>query len=257
LRKTIKYFQEKKQQGEKFSCLTAYDSSFAQLMEKSAVECLLVGDSLGMVVKGQESTLGVTLDEMIYHTENVSSNTSSVFIISDLPFGVCGSLEQTYLAAAGLMSAGANMVKIEGGSVMQQTVSFLTARGIPVCSHLGLLPQSVHKSSGYRVQGKDKQSAKQIIDDAILLCESGADMLLLECVPSTLALEITSKSSVPVIGIGAGKECDAQVLVSYDMLGITSGGGPSFNKNFLIGQDSIAGAFKSYVDAVKSGNFPE
>ncbi len=245
-----------KQQGDKFSCLTAYDASFSQLMEKSGVECLLVGDSLGMVIKGQDSTLSVTMKDMIYHTQNVSRATSSVFIMADIPFGLCGSVEQTYQASSALMAAGAQMVKLEGGEVMQETIKFLSLRGIPVCSHLGLLPQSVHKTSGYRVQGKDQQSAEQILNDAMLMYESGADMLLLECVPKTLAEEITSNVPIPVIGIGAGNSCDAQVLVSYDMLGITPDGGPSFSHNFLADHASIEDAFVAYVSAVKNSTFP-
>jgi len=245
-----------KQQGEKFSCLTAYDASFANLMENSGVECILVGDSLGMVIKGQDTTLSVSIDDMVYHTNSVRRGTSSTFIMVDLPFGVSGSIEETYQNASKLMAAGAQMVKIEGGAVMQETIEFLTNRGIPVCSHLGLLPQSVHKTSGYRVQGKDPHSADQILSDALLMCKSGADMILLECVPKQLAAEITLNAPVPVIGIGAGKGCDAQVLVSYDMLGITAGGGPSFSRNFLADKQSIGDAFKAYVEAVKSATFP-
>jgi 3-methyl-2-oxobutanoate hydroxymethyltransferase len=256
LRKTIKYFTHMKQQAEKFSCLTAYDASFASLMESSGVECVLVGDSLGMVVKGQETTLSVSIEEMIYHTNNVRRGTSSTFIMVDLPFGVNASIEDTYHNAARLMSAGAQMVKIEGGAVMQDIIEFLTKRGIPVCSHLGLLPQSVHKTSGYSVQGKDPHTADQILSDALIVCDAGADMILLECVPKQLATEITSNVTVPVIGIGAGNGCDAQVLVSYDMLGITAGGGPSFSHNFLADTGSIENAFKAYVEAVKSGTFP-
>ena len=245
-----------KKQEEKFSCLTAYDASFAQLMEKAGIDCLLVGDSLGMVIKGQETTLSVNIDDMVYHTKNVRRSTSSVFIMVDLPFGACGSTEETYHNASRLMSACAQMVKIEGGEVMQENIEFLSKRGIPVCSHLGLLPQSVHKTSGYSMQGKDSHSADKILSDALLMCEAGADMILLECVPKQLAAEITTNVPVPVIGIGAGNGCDAQVLVSYDMLGITPGGGPSFSRNFLIDNESIEGAFKAYSQAVKSGKFP-
>lgn len=225
-------------------------------MEQAGVECLLVGDSLGMVIKGQETTLSVSIEEMIYHINNVRRSTSSVFIMADLPFGVCSSVEETYKNASQLMSAGAQMVKIEGGEVMQESIEFLTNRGIPVCSHLGLLPQSVHKTSGYAMQGKDHYTADKILSDALLMCETGADMILLECIPKQLATEITSNVSVPVIGIGAGNGCDAQVLVCYDMLGITAGGGPSFSRNFLADSHSIEGAFEAYVKSVKSGTFP-
>jgi 3-methyl-2-oxobutanoate hydroxymethyltransferase len=201
VRKTINYFAKLKQLDEKFSCLTAYDASFAQAMEAAGVECLLIGDSLGMVIKGQESTLSVSLDEIIYHTQNVRRATHSTFIMSDLPFGLCGSVEKSYQAASALMSAGAQMVKIEGGSIMQETTQFLTDRGIPICSHLGLLPQSVHKIGGYKVQGKDKQTADQILKDAQLMEAAGADMLLLECVPKALAQQLATEVAVPVIGI--------------------------------------------------------
>lgn len=256
MRKTINYFTKLKQQGEKFTCLTAYDASFAQLMESSGIECLLIGDSLGMVIKGQESTLSVTLDEIIYHTQNVRRATKHCYIMADLPFGLIGSIEQTYQAAASLMSAGAQIIKIEGGAIMQKTVEVLTSRGIPVCSHLGLLPQSVHKIGGYKVQGKDNKAAQQILADAQIMVAAGADMLLLECVPSDLSQQLTKQSTIPVIGIGAGNSCDAQVLVSYDMLGITPGGGPSFSHNFLAENDSIEAAFKAYIKAVKSLRFP-
>jgi len=257
VRKTINYFASLKQQGVKFSCLTAYDASFSQLMELAGIECLLIGDSLGMVIKGQESTLSVSLDEMIYHTQNVSRATTDVFIMSDLPFGLCASIEQSYQAAVALMSAGAQMIKIEGGAVMQETIKFLTQRGIPICSHLGLLPQSVHKIGGYKVQGKDVHTAKQILADAQLMVNAGADMILLECIPHGLAKQLTKEVSVPIIGIGAGNSCDGQILVSYDMLGITAGGGPSFSHNFLAENNSIEEAIKAYANAVKSKSFPK
>ena len=261
LNKSMRYnldsFRQLKQQGEKFTCLTAYDGSFAQLMELCGVECLLVGDSLGMVIKGSDSTLSVTLEEMIYHVNCVSRSTQQCFIMSDLPFGCCASIEDCYRHASVLMAAGAHMVKIEGGQYFRRHIEFLSCHGIPVCSHLGLLPQSVHKTSGYKVQGKSARDAEQIISDATLMEDNGADMILLECVPAELAAEVSAQVGVPVIGIGAGKHCDAQVLVSYDMLGITPGGGPSFSRNFLAQSGSIENAFKSYVAAVKTGTFPE
>ncbi len=256
LRKTINNFTRMKEQGEKFSCLTAYDASFASLIEKAGIECILVGDSLGMVIKGQETTLSVTINDMIYHTNNIRRSTSTVFIMADLPFGTCGSTQETYQNASRLMSAGAQMVKIEGGAVMQESIQFLSKRGIPVCSHLGLLPQSVHKTSGYKMQGKDPHTAEQILSDAILMYQAGADMILLECIPKYLAAEITLNVPVPVIGIGAGADCDAQVLVCYDLLGITPGGGPGFSKDFLADNGSIEAAFKAYDKAVKCGSFP-
>jgi 3-methyl-2-oxobutanoate hydroxymethyltransferase len=246
-----------KQRGEKFTCLTAYDASFALLQERAGIEVILVGDSLGMVIKGQQSTLPVSMDEMVYHTANVSRVCQQVLIMADLPFAADVTKQQALSNCARLMAeGGAHMVKIEGGSSRLETIRFLAQRGIPVCSHLGLLPQSVFKYGGYKVQGRTEESAAEILQDAADLEQAGADILLLECVPATLAAKVTRKAGIPVIGIGAGGDCDAQVLVSYDMLGITQGTAPRFVKNFLAETVSIQKAVELYVSQVKQGVFP-
>ncbi len=247
-----------KQKGEKFTCLTAYDASFAVLQERAGVEVILIGDSLGMVIKGQQSTLSVSMDEMVYHTANVSRASRQALIMADLPFAADVTKQQALTHSARLMAeGGAHMVKIEGGSSRLKTIRFLAQRGIPVCSHLGLLPQSVFKYGGYKIQGRSEESAAQILEDASKLEQAGADMLLLECVPATLAAQVTQQADIPVIGIGAGVDCDAQVLVSYDMLGITQGNIPRFAKNFLQQSGSIEKAFERYVFEVKQGIFPD
>ncbi len=255
---TITHLKKMKQKGEKFSCLTAYDASFALAQEQAGVELILVGDSLGMVVKGQPSTLSVSMDEMVYHTANVSRVCHQSLIMADLPFAADITKEQAYANSARLVSeGGAQMVKIEGGAAMLDSVQFLAQRGVAVCSHLGLLPQSVYKTGGYRVQGRSEQEAEQILNDALSLEQAGADIILLECVPAELARRISKSLAVPVIGIGAGADCDAQVLVCYDMLGLTPNNTPaSFVKNFLIDAGSIQNAFKAYVEQVKDGQFP-
>lgn len=254
---TTTKLKQMKQAGEKFTCLTAYDASFARAQEEAGVEVILVGDSLGMVVKGQASTLSVSMDEMVYHTANVSRVCQKSLIMTDLPFAADITKEQAYSNSARLISeGGAHMVKIEGGAAMLETVQFLAQRGVAVCSHLGLLPQSVYKLGGYRIQGRTPEEAEQILKDAIELEQAGVDLLLLECVPAELATRITQSVTIPVIGIGAGADCDAQVLVCYDMLGLTHGNPASFVKNFLQETNSIQNAFKAYVEQVKNGQFP-
>ena len=256
---TIAKLKEKKSAGEKLTCLTAYDASFSALMHEAGVEILLVGDSLGMVVQGKETTLPVTLDEMIYHASAVKRGAPDAFIVVDLPFMSYSTPEYALKSAGKIMKrTGANMVKLEGGEVMLETVSLLTGRGIPVCAHLGLLPQSVHKTSGYRVQGKSQPEAIRMLEDAVALEAAGADLIVLECVPATLAKEISLQLSIPTIGIGAGVDCDGQVLVLYDMLNVTKGKRPRFSKDFMSESDhpSILDAIKAYVDEVKSGVFP-
>ena len=254
---TVAVLQEMKKKGEKITCLTAYDSSFATLLDDAGIEVLLVGDSLGMVIQGQNTTLPVSLDEMIYHTRCVARGTRRALLMADMPFMADADPLQALLNAGRLMKeGGAHMVKLEGGAMQLDTVRRLAAHGIPVCAHLGLLPQSVHKLGGYKVQGRDAGTARQILDDALALQESGVDMLLLECVPAALGAEISRSMRIPVIGIGAGPDCDAQVLVLYDMLGITSGGRPKFAHNFANASGDIASAVQSYVEAVKSGSFP-
>jgi len=245
-----------KEAGKKFTVLTAYDATFAHLMSTAGIEMILVGDSLGMVLQGNNSTLPVTLEEMAYHTRCVAQGNQGAMIMADLPFMTYATPEQCMSSAAQLMQAGAHLIKIEGGAWLAESIEMLATRGIPVCAHLGLTPQAVNKLGGYKVQGKDKTSALEMIEDARRLEEAGASLLLLECVPSLLAEEITRNASIPVIGIGAGPATDAQVLVLHDMLGITPGRRPKFTKNFMEGCDSIEGAILRYIDEVKNGTFP-
>jgi 3-methyl-2-oxobutanoate hydroxymethyltransferase len=242
--------------GEKLSVLTCYDASFARLLADNGVDVLLVGDSLGMTVQGHASTLPVTLEQMIYHTDAVVRGASGkAFVVADLPFGSYQSSPgQAFESAARLMSAGANMVKLEGGGVMVESVRFLGQRGIPVCAHLGLLPQSVNLT-GYRAQARETESASQLLQDASDLESAGASMLVLESIPSVLAEEVTQRLNIPTIGIGAGPHCNGQVLVLQDLLGLTLKP-PRFAKDFMIGADSLAAAIRNYVDAVRSGEFP-
>ena len=245
------------QDGEKIAVLTCYDASFATLLENAGVDVLLVGDSLGMVLQGQESTLPVTMDEMRYHTQCVARGAKQAFIVADMPFGSYQeSPPQALRNAAALMAAGAHMVKLEGGQAMLETIAFLTARGIPVCGHLGLLPQSVHQLGGYRVQGKSEDQARCLLEDAVALEHAGAGLLVLEAIPAVLAKQVTKSLKIPTIGIGAGVDCSGQVLVLHDMLGIYPGKTPKFAKNFMQGAESIQAALDGYVKAVKSGNFP-
>jgi 3-methyl-2-oxobutanoate hydroxymethyltransferase len=254
---TITHLRKMKEAGEKFAALTAYDASFARLLDEAGVEVALVGDSLGMVMQGQESTVPVSLDEMSYHCAMVSRGSERALIIADMPFMSYATPEQAMSSAAHLMKeGGAQMVKLEGGAVMVETVRLLTQRGVPVCAHLGLLPQSVHKLGGYRVQGRDADAAAEMLADARAMEQAGADLLVLECVPRQLAARISQALSIPVIGIGAGGDTDGQVLVLYDMLGITPGKRPSFSHDFLANTGSVAGAIAAYVQQVKDGRFP-
>lgn len=254
---TLNTLQQRAAQGEKLAVLTCYDASFANLLEGAGVDALLVGDSLGMVLQGQRSTLPVSIRDMAYHTAAVARGAPQSFIIADLPFGSYqGSPAQAFDAAARLMAAGAHCVKLEGGAVMVETVAFMTARGIPVCAHLGLLPQSVNALGGYKVQGKTETAAQQLLADATMLEGAGAGMVVLEAIPATLASTVTSALHIPTIGIGAGPACSGQVLVLHDMLGISPGRPPRFVKNFMTGADSIQAAVAAYVQAVKNGQFP-
>ncbi len=244
------------EQGEKLAALTCYDASFARILAAAGVDILLVGDSLGMAIQGHTTTLPVSLDHMAYHTEAVARGAAgSAFILADLPFGSYqGSPREAFASAARLMAAGANMVKLEGGAVMVETVQFLVQRGIPVCAHLGLLPQSVNQT-GYRAQAKERKAAEQLIKDASALEAVGAGMLVLESIPAMLAAEVTNCLAIPTIGIGAGRECDGQVLVLQDLLGMTPKP-PRFARNFMAGSGDIAGAVRHYVQAVREGSFP-
>ena len=243
--------------GEKIAMLTCYDASFAALLETAGVDVLLVGDSLGMVLQGHDTTLPVTLADMVYHTACVARGSEQAFIISDMPFGTSQvSAQDTFIHAARLMAAGAQMVKLEGGEIMLETVRFLTERGIPVCAHIGLTPQSVHQIGGYRVQGRESLAAQQLLEDAVALEQAGAGMLLFEAIPALLAAEITAQLSIPTIGIGAGVACSGQVLVLHDMLDIFPGKKARFVKNFMLGAASISDAVRLYVAEVKNGSFP-
>lgn len=254
---TIHTLRKMKAAGEKIAMLTCYDASFARLMSDLGVDILLVGDSLGMAVQGQSSTLSVSLDDVCYHTAAVARGNQQALIMADLPFGSYQqSKEQAFAAAAELMVAGAHMVKLEGGAWMAETTGFLQQRGIPVCAHLGLTPQSVHALGGYKVQGRG-EAAAQLIADAQAHVQAGADVVLMECVPAELAAQVTAQIDCPTIGIGAGVDCDGQVLVMHDMLGIYPGKTAMFVKNFMQGQESIQAAIASYVAQVKAKTFPD
>jgi len=253
---TLSTLKAMRERDEKIAVLTCYDASFARVLDAAGVDVLLVGDSLGMVIQGHTSTLPVKLAEMAYHTRCVAAGTERAFIVADLPFGSYQpSPERAYTSAARLMAAGAHMVKLEGGAVMVDTVAFLTHRGIPVCAHLGLLPQSVNQLGGYKVQGREEAAAAQLVADARAMEAAGAGLLLMEMVPATVAQAVTGALTIPTIGIGAGAACSGQVLVLYDMLGIYPRA-PRFSKNFLVGTDGIEAAAHAYVAAVKNGHFP-
>lgn len=253
---SIATLRKMKQNGEKIAVLTCYDTTYANVLDEAGVDVMLIGDSLGMVVQGQSSTVSVTVEDMIYHSKLVSRGAKRALIVTDLPFMSYATPEQAMHNAARLMNEGnAQMVKLEGGEWLIDTISMLSERGIPVCAHLGLLPQSVNQLGGYFVQGRDDASAQQMIKDAQALEAAGALMLVLELVPRKLAAEISQAVSIPVIGIGAGVETDGQVLVLHDMLGI-SGRCGKLCKNFMQGADSIQTAIKQYVDAVKNATFP-
>ncbi|WJN60491.1 MULTISPECIES: 3-methyl-2-oxobutanoate hydroxymethyltransferase [unclassified Pseudomonas] len=246
-----------KQKGEKIAMLTAYDATFAQAACQAGVEVLLVGDSLGMVLQGHDSTLPVSLADMAYHTAAVKRGNQGALILADLPFMAYATLEQTFASSAALMQAGAHMIKLEGASWLAEPIRQLAERGVPVCAHLGLTPQAVNVFGGYKVQGRGDAAARQLRADAMALEQAGAAMLLLECVPSELAAEISQSVKIPVIGIGAGSATDGQVLVMHDMLGLSlTGRAPKFVKNFMEGQPSVQAAFAAYVRAVKDVSFP-
>ena len=246
-----------REQGETIAMLTCYDASFAHLCEESGVDSLLVGDSLGMVLQGHDTTLPVTINDIAYHTGAVARGSQRALIIADLPFGSFQeSPQQAFRSAAILMAAGAQMVKLEGGKNLAETTRFLCSRGIPVCAHVGLTPQSVHQLGGYRVQGKDHSGAKRLLADAQAQQEAGATLIVLEAIPSTVAAEVTRHLAIPTIGIGAGPQCSGQVLVLHDMLDVSIGKKARFVKNFMAGKDSIGEAIKAYVTAVKDGSFP-
>ncbi|NVK39146.1 MAG: 3-methyl-2-oxobutanoate hydroxymethyltransferase [Gammaproteobacteria bacterium] len=253
---TINTLHQCKRNQEKFAVVTAYDATFAHLASAAGIDVLLVGDSLGMVLQGQDSTVPVTLEHMCYHTQAVKQGNQGALIMADMPFMSYATPEQAIANAAELMQAGAEMVKLEGGAWLVDTVEAMSERGIPVCAHLGLTPQYVHKFGGYKVQGREDAAAKQMIADAQAMEAAGADVLLLECVPSELAKTLTQSVNIPVIGIGAGSDTDAQVLVCYDMLGLNPGHIPKFVKNYMVEGRTVAEAFAAYNQEVKQGAFP-
>jgi 3-methyl-2-oxobutanoate hydroxymethyltransferase len=255
---TLHRLREMHAQREPIAMLTCYDASFARVLDDAGVDCLLVGDSLGMVLQGEASTVPVTLADMAYHVRCVARAKPKAWLIGDLPFGSYQeSPAQALASSVTLMQAGAQMVKLEGGGWTTETVRFLTQRGIPVCAHLGLTPQSVHALGGYRVQGRDDESAATLKQHAAELAAAGAAMLVLELVPSVLADQVTQAIDIPVIGIGAGQGCSGQVLVLHDMLGLTPGKQPRFLRNFMLGESSIAAAVGRYVSEVKAHRFPD
>jgi len=254
---TIRRLAEMKQRKEKIVCLTAYDASFAQILEKTGVDVVLVGDSLGMVIQGEETTLPVSVEDMLYHTQCVAKGLKNALLVTDMPFLSFTSEEEAVLNAGLFMKqGGAHMVKLEGGVDQIDTVTALNKNGIPVCAHLGLQPQYVHKIGGYRVQGRDAEAADKMLRDALTLQNAGADLMLLECVPQSLAKKVTEVLDIPVIGIGAGADCDGQILVLYDILDISLGMRPKFSKNFMASSNSIEEAVQQYVSAVTSSDFP-
>ncbi|MBU9413531.1 3-methyl-2-oxobutanoate hydroxymethyltransferase [Burkholderia multivorans] len=242
--------------GEKIAALTCYDATFAGLMDTVGVDVVLIGDSLGNVVQGRDTTLAVTLTDIEYHTACVSRGSGSALIVADLPFGHLGSTQQAYDAAVRLMRAGAHMVKVEGGEWTREVVHVLTERSIPVCGHIGLTPQSVHAFGGFKVQGKSDAAAEKLEKDALAFQDAGATVVVIEAVPASLGATITKRLSVPTIGIGAGPGCSGQVLVMHDMLGATRGRRPRFVRDFMAAGSTLKDAFEAYVNAVKQGEFP-
>jgi 3-methyl-2-oxobutanoate hydroxymethyltransferase len=253
---TISKLLSMRAEGEKITMLTAYDSTMSALLNRCGVETILIGDSLGNVIQGHSSTTPVTVEHVAYHTECVARANSHAFVIADLPFASYGDPAQALDSAAELMRAGADMVKLEGGDWQIDIIQYLVERSVPVCAHLGLLPQSVHILGGYKVQGKSKDAASLMLEHALACEQAGAQMMVLEAIPSSLGKHITESLSIPTIGIGAGADCSGQVLVLQDMLGISPGKPPKFVKNFLDGHASIEAAVKAYVREVKAGKFP-
>lgn len=258
MRITLSTLHKMTQDGDKITMLTCYDASFAALLESAGVETLLIGDSLGNVLQGHETTLPVTLRDIVYHTACVARGAKRAFIIGDMPFGTFQlSPAETFRNAAEIMAAGAQMVKLEGGQPMAETIAYLVQRGVPVCGHLGLTPQSVHQLGGYKVQGRQQSDAERLLEDAKLLEEAGAGMIVLEAIPSPLAKQVTEALFIPTIGIGAGVDCSGQVLVLHDMLDVFPGKKAKFVKNFMQGAGSIQAAVERYVKEVKAKTFPD
>lgn len=253
---TVSHLRQWKQEQRKFATITAYDASFAQLFAEQGIKVMLVGDSLGMTLQGHDSTLPVTVADVAYHTRAVRRGAPACLLLADLPFMSYATPEQAFTSSAELMRAGANMVKLEGGGWLYETVKMLTERAVPVCGHLGLTPQSVNIFGGYKVQGRDELAAKQLLEDAQTLELAGIQLLVLECVPAALARKITEALSIPVIGIGAGNATDGQILVMHDALGITGSHTPKFAKNFLAQSGDIRSAVQHYIQEVEQGIYP-
>ena len=255
---TVPKLRQMKAAGEKIVALTAYDASFARVLDAAGIDLVLVGDSLGMVLQGHTSTLPVTVEDIVYHCACVARGMHAPLLVADMPFQSYATPERALDAAAPMLAAGhASMVKLEGAGPLLDSIRFLSERDIPVCAHLGLTPQSVLRLGGFSVQGREERAAQKLRDEARAVVEAGADLLVLECVPSALAAEISRDIAIPTIGIGAGPDCDGQILVLHDMLGIPSGHRrPRFVKNFLAGRDSIQDAVRAYADEVRGGTFP-
>ena len=253
---TVPKLQAMREAGERIAMLTCYDASFSALLDRAGVDVMLIGDSLGNVLQGHSTTLPVTLADIAYHTASVARGSKGALIVADMPFGTLGSREDAYANAVQLMRAGAQMVKMEGGEWLADTVRFLVERSIPVCGHVGLTPQSVHAFGGFKVQGKTEAGASQLLRDSLAVQEAGAQLIVMEAIPSLLAGEVTKQLRIPTIGIGAGVDCSGQVLVLHDMLGIFPGKRPRFVKDFMQGQPNIQAAVEAYVRAVKDGTFP-
>ena len=255
---TVPMLAEAKREGRRLAMLTAYDAGFARAMDAAGVDLVLVGDSLGMVMQGRDSTLPVTVDDIVYHTGCVARGLSSALLLSDLPFQADATPMRALDAATRCLQAGAGMAKLEGAGHKLEVIRHLVDREIPVCGHLGLTPQSVLRLGGYKVQGRDDRAAAQLLEDARAVQDAGATLLVLECVPTPVAASITAALDIPTIGIGAGPQCDGQVLVLHDVLGLYSGHRrPKFVKDFLAEGGSVDGAFRAYVEAVRDGSFPD
>lgn len=253
---TVSGLLAKKQAGEKITALTAYDASFAKMFDEQGIDAMLIGDSLGMVLQGQADTLPVTVEDIAYHTRAVRRGTQRAFVLADMPFMSYSTPTDAYRNAATLMAAGASMVKLEGGSWLADTVTGLVQRGVPVCAHLGLTPQSVHVFGGFKVQGREQDKADTLVKEALALQQAGAQLMVLECVPAALGKAVADRLTIPVIGIGAGKETDGQILVMHDMFGISANYMPKFSKNYLVETGDMRKAVKQYIDEVRSGEFP-
>lgn len=253
---TVASLLKMKQEKQKIAALTAYDASFAKLFDEQGIDVILIGDSLGMVLQGSDDTLSVTTKEIAYHTKCVRSATSRAFVIADMPFMSYSTPETTFENASSLMRAGASMVKVEGGKWLISTIEQLVERSVPVCGHLGLTPQSVHVLGGFKVQGREASQAEKLITAAQALEQAGIQLLVLECVPSSLAAMVSEALTIPVIGIGAGVQTDGQILVMHDMLGISANYMPKFSKNYLTDTGNIQDAVSAYINDVRTAKFP-